>query len=525
MSTSTLPDYAQKASLDTDSLAGYHCQRQTGKRSTKRRRQRVQFIIRLFALQQIASLGTTLWIKEWALQSDLVQDLAGEELAGTTGESANADEVVKINHWFYITVYTGLCCLYALITIIRDLITFHGSLKASSSIFENLLDLVLHTKLQFFDSVPLGQITNRFSKDVEAMDQVIPGFAISALQPVATITMVVVFISVVLPAFLIVAAFICMAYYFVLAIYINGARDLKRIEAVQRSPLFQQFGETLSGIGSLLTDSINHIYFSVLVKNGLHSESRFWGLKSIDFGSAGLVLTYSTTFTEIIMWFVQVYAFIQQNLNSVDRILEYSKIEQEHYKPRSTAIYDMPADWPSQGGIRFVDYTTRDASDLNTALSKVNFEAKPGQRIGIVGRTGVGKSTLTLALARCLEAESGRIEIDRVDISTLPLDKLRQAIAIVPQNPELFDGTIRDNLDPLQRYTDDEVISVLYQVHLFDQINATIAAYDHIVVLDSGRIVEQGSVRTLLARDSESSVFRQMCEESGDLEVVEHSAF
>ena len=199
-----------------------------------------------------------------------------------------------------------------------------------------------------------------------------------------------------------------------------------------------------------------------------------WSLKSIDFGNAGLVLTYSTTFTENIMWFVQVYAFIQQNLNSVDRIQEYSKVEQEHYKPRSTAIYDMPADWPSQGGIRFVDYTTRYASDLNTALSKVNFEAKPGQRIGIVGRTGAGKSTLTLALLRCLEAESGRIEIDRVDISTLPLDKLRQAIAIVPQNPELFDGTIRDNLDPLQRYTDDEVISVLHQVHLFDQINATI---------------------------------------------------
>ncbi|KAE8555164.1 hypothetical protein TMatcc_005247 [Talaromyces marneffei ATCC 18224] len=653
-SNSAVINYASRNSLDTDSLDGISLSTITSNekgtyKETKAEGAVSPYVLRryltvmgnrsflvivlgLFALQQIASLGTTLWIKEWALQSDLAQDLRGETPAETNGEGENSNEIVKVNPWFYITVYTGLCGLYALITIIRDLITFHGSLKASSSIFENLLDSVLHAKLQFFDSVPSGQITNRFSKDVEAMDQVIPGFAISALQLVATIAMVVVFISIVLPAFLVVAAFICVAYYFVLAVYINGARDLKRIEAVQRSPLFQQFGETLSGYISIrayhqtpiftaqhrkFIDRLNQPYllqcagkewltFRVTVLGSLISFSTaafiLWSPRSIDFGSAGLVLTYSTTFTENIMWLVQVYAFIQQNLNSVDRILEYSKVEQEHYKPRSTAIYDMPTDWPAQGGIRFIDYTTRYASDLNPALSQISFEARPGQRIGIVGRTGAGKSTLTLALLRCLEAESGRVEIDGVDISTLPLEKLRQAIAIVPQNPELFDGTIRDNLDPLQRYTDNEVISVLHQVHLFEQINTmntgptvscldhaadvlslgqrqllciarallrrarilvldeatasidhatdaaiqasleasvlnkttvltvahrlrTIAAYDHIVVLDSGRIVEQGSVQTLLAGDSGSSIFRQMCEESGDLEVVKHSAF
>jgi ABC-type multidrug transport system fused ATPase/permease subunit len=654
MSTSTLTDYAPKSSLDTESLDGISLSISDEKEIYKEKKAEgavssyvlrsyltamgnrlfLVIILGLFALQQIASLGTTLWIREWALQSDLVQDLAGEgmELTGTTGESANVDEILKINPWFYITVYVGLCALYALITIIRDLITFHGSVKASSSIFEKLLDSILHAKLQFFDSVPLGQISNRFSKDVQAMDQVIPGFAISALQLVATITMIVVFISVVLPAFLVVAAFICVAYYFVLAVYINGARDLKRIEAVQRSPLFQKFGVTLSGYISIrayhqtsiftaqhrnLIDRLNQPYllqcagkewltFRVTLLGSLVSFSTaafvLWSPKSIDFGSAGLVLTYSTTFTENIMWFVQVYAFIQQNLNSVDRILEYSKVEQEHYKPISTATYDMPTRWPSQGRIRFIDYTTRYASDLNPALNQVSFKAKPRQRIGIVGRTGAGKSTLTLALLRCLEAESGRIEIDGVDISTLPLDKLRQAIAIVPQNPELFDGTIRDNLDPLQRYTDDEMISVLHQIHLFGQISTmnagpavscldhaaavlslgqrqllciarallrrsqilvldeatasidhatdaaiqasletsvlnnttvltvahrlrTIAAYDHIVVLDSGHIIEQGSVQTLLAQDSGSSVLRNMCEDSGDVEVVENSTF
>ncbi|RAO67757.1 uncharacterized protein BHQ10_003769 [Talaromyces amestolkiae] len=641
-------DYAAKPSLDTDSLDGISLAESDEKETYKEQKAEgavssyviwsyltamgsrlfLVIVLGFFALQQIASLGTTIWIKEWALQSDLVQDL-GEDKAGNlhVQDSEGPNEIVKINPWFYITVYTGLCGLYALITIVRDLITFHGSLKASFALFEQLLNSVLHAKLHFFDRVPLGQITNRFSKDVEATDQVIPGFAISALQLVATITMVVVFISVVLPAFLVVALFICVAYYFVLGVYINAARDLKRIEAIQRSPLFQQFGETLSGYISIrayhqtssftaqnrkLIDRLNQTYllqcagkewltFRVTLLGSLISFSTaafvLWSPRSIDFGSAGLVLTYSTTFTENIMWFVQVYAFIQQNLNSVDRILEYSKIEQENYLPRSTATYDMPSDWPSQGGIRFNNYTTRYSSDLNPALSQVSFEAKPGQRIGIVGRTGAGKSTLTLALLRCLEAESGRIEIDGVDISTLPLEKLRQAVAIVPQNPEIFDGTIRENVDPLQRYTDDEVISALNQVRLYEQLNRmstgptvscldraadvlslgqrqllciarallrrsrilvldeatasidhdtdaaiqasleesvrnettvltiahrlrTIADYDHIVVLDSGRIVEQGSVKTLLAGNYESSVFRRMCEESGDLEAV-----
>lgn len=594
-------------------------------------------ILFLFALQQIVSLATTLWIKEWALQSDLEQVLEEEKLQKATGvseieASENSKDVVKVNASFYVSVYVGLCGLYALITIIRDLITFHGSLKASSSLFENLLESVLHAKLQFFDSIPLGQIINRFSKDVEAMDQALPGFGISALQLIASIIMVLIFISAVLPAFLIVAVLICVAYYFILTVYINGARDFKRIEAVQRSPLFQHFGETLSGYVSIrayhqtsvftaqhrrFIDRLNQPYllqcagkewlaFRVTFLGSLISFSTaafvLWSPRSVNLGSAGLVLIYSTTFTENIMWFVQVYAFIQQNLNSVDRILEYRNVEQEHYKPRSTAIYDIRTDWPSQGSIQFIDYTARYASDLNPALSSINLEARPGQRIGIVGRTGAGKSTLTLALLRCIEAESGRIEIDGVDISTLPLGKLRQSIAFVPQNPKLFDGTIRENLDPLQRYTDDELISVLHQVCLSEKITATttgsavsflghaadvlslgqrqllyiarallcrsrilildeatasidhateaaiqesleasvlskmtvvtvahrlrtLAACDYVLVLDSGRIIEQGALKTLVAGDCDNSVFRQMCKESNDLEILQNIAF
>ncbi|EED19134.1 multidrug resistance protein, putative [Talaromyces stipitatus ATCC 10500] len=589
-------------------------------------------VLFMFAVQQFASLGTNLWIKEWAFQYDnLKRRTEASTPIQTTGDSETyyVDELHKLDVWYYITMYVILCASYTLITMLRDLITFYGSLKASSTIFERLLDLVLYAKLLFFDSVPLGQITNRFSKDVEVMDQSISGFSISALQLLASMATMIIFISTILPAFLVVAVFICVAYYFVVVVYINGARDLKRIESVQRSPLYQQFSETLAGVISIrayartsvftaqnqeLVDRLNQPYllqwaskeWLTFRANVLSSMISFftgafvlWNSRRIEFGSAGLVLTYATNFTENVIWFVQVYAIIQQNLNSVDRIFEYKGIEQEATQPLRRAIYDMPEDWPSQGRIRFFDYTTRYAPGLEPGLKGISFEVRPGERVAVVGRTGAGKSTLTLALIRGLEADSGWIEIDGINISTVTLKQLRQAITLVPQDPELFDGTLRDNLDPLKQYTDEEIRATLHTVLLDDMIMTatkpstavslldfaadalsrgqrqllciarallrqsrilvldeatasidyatdaaiqaglrasvsngttvltvahrlqTIADYDKIIVLDAGRIVEQGSVRELLAYHRDGAIFRRMCEESGDLEGIE----
>ncbi|EED20602.1 multidrug resistance protein, putative [Talaromyces stipitatus ATCC 10500] len=561
-------------------------------------------VLSLFVIQQIASLGTNLWIKNWALQYD--------------------NSEAQVNAWYYITIYVALCALYALVTALRDLTTFYGSLKASSTIFARLLNRVVHAKINFFDSVPLGQIINRFSKDMEVVDQLIAGFSTSGLQLLVSIAMVVVFISTVLPAFLIVAFFICVAYYFVMAMYINGARDLKRIEAVERSPLYQQFSETLAGFISIrayartsdfishnlkLVDRLNQPYLLQWASkewltfrvNALSSFISFFtgafvllNSQWIEFGSAGLVLSYAVTFTENVMWLVQVYAIIQQNLNSVDRIFEYDQIEQEAYTPVRQTVYDMPEDWPSQGDIRLIEYTTRYSYNLKPVLKDISFHIRPGERVAVVGRTGAGKSSLLLALIRVLEADSGRIEIDGIDIAAVSLEQLRRAITIVPQNPKLFDGTLRDNLDPLNRATDEDIISALNMVHLIDNVgisepvrgmdllqhpaNAlsqgqrqllciarallrrshilildeasasidyatdtaiqaglrasisketsvltvahrlrTIADYDQVIVLDTGRIVEQGSVQALLARQGRSAIFRRMCEESGDL--------
>ena len=587
-----------------------------------------------FAAQLLASLETSLWIKNWAHQYD---ELDRNPASKTSG----------VNSGYYLVVYVVICLAFALVTFLRDAITFYGSLQASSTIYQRLLAAVLRAKLLFFDRVPLGQIVNRFSKDVGVMDEHIASFSISLLQLIASLLMVVVLISVILPGFLWVAPFIFLAFYGVTAIYLDGSRYLKRIESIERSPLYQQLGETISGCISIrsygygasftaknngLIDRLNTPYilqwatkewitFRVGVLSSIiqYATGLFvmWSDNRIEPGAAGLVLTYAATITENTLYVVQLWAIIQQNFNSVERIIEYTGIEQEAKNSQRNPNRNIPSNWPQQGDVQFLDYHTKYAPELDLALKGITFKVNPGQRVAVVGRTGSGKSTLALSLIRGLEAESGQITIGGdINIGSVDLDQLRQAVTVVPQDPMLFDGNIRDNLDPLQQYTDDEIYKVLRTVRfklndetaagpassgtssavsgqstprsplnldhaasslsrgqrqllciargllrrsrvlVLDEVTSsidhaadkeiqaslkasvetgttvitiahrilTIADYDRVVVLDAGRVVEQGSVAGLLKKSKDAGAFRKLCEESGDLESIERIA-
>ncbi|KAK3690211.1 putative ATP-dependent bile acid permease [Podospora appendiculata] len=561
-----------------------------------------------FAAQQIAALGTTVWIKELALQYD-----------NTTGtQTPPPRPAPKVPALYYLTVYACICLAFALINFLRDLVTLSGSLKASSAIFQHLLDAILFAKFAFLDR-PLGQITNRMSKDMAVIDLSLASFSVSAVQLLASMLLVVGLILYTLPgpAPVLILALVCAAYYRVTAQYIHGARDLKRIESVARSPLYQLIGERIAGCVSIrgyglegkfsrehgrLVDQLNQP-FLLLAASTQWLKLRIDLLSSVvtfstavfvltrattttDAGAAGLVLTYAATFAENMLWFVQIHAIIQQSLTSVERVGEYTSTERESEQSREISR-PVPRDWP------------RHAMHLDPVLKGVSFRAEAGERVAVVGRTGAGKSSLVLALLRALEVDDdgGYVEIDGVDIADVALPRLRGgAVTVVPQDAQLFNGSVRENLDPLRQHSDNEMVAVLRsmrvnhqtdlaldldraadklsrgerqlvcvargllrgsRVLVLDEATAsvdhavdaaiqaglrahaqatgatvitvahrlrTVADYDRVVVLDGGRVVEQGGVRELLRRPGETALFRRLCEESGDLEAIEGAA-
>ncbi|OJD19343.1 hypothetical protein AJ78_00705 [Emergomyces pasteurianus Ep9510] len=480
------------------------------------------FAILAFGLQQIGSLATNIWIREWAnaypvekaSSSNIGHGAALANLRLPTlvtaaiprpfswrapdmqGYTDNKDGPVhdNVNPYYYLGVYAILALAYAVIILMRELILFWGSLHASWRIHKRLLKTVTHAKFKFFDSTPLGRLMNRFSKDIEAVDQEVAGTAIGMIHCLASVFLIVILISVITPKFLIAAAFITVVYFTLGAIYLNSSRDLKRLESIQRSPLYQQFGETLTGIVTIraygdgarfihdnhaLINTYNRPYlylwasnrwlaFRVDITGALVSFFTAAVIVSsvgkLDAGAAGLALTYAVTFTENVLWLVRLYAQNQQNMNSVERIEEYIGVEQE----AEAVIPDRrpPTNWPAHGALQFDNYSTRYRPDLDPVLKNVTFSVQPGERVGIVGRTGAGKSSLALALFRGLEADSGRILLDNVDIGQIGLRDLREAITIVPQDPTLFTGTIRSNLDPFNLLTDDQIFTALRRVHL-----------------------------------------------------------
>jgi ABC-type multidrug transport system fused ATPase/permease subunit len=476
--------------------------------------------VTVFCLQQLGSVSTNIWIRQWAnayQTSNVGSEDVGQYAAAAhlKPPSFNVGSVSKMSTFgppqlstrasgttpdgqvdvlYYLGVYALLGFLYIAISLSREAVLFWGSLHASWKIHDRLLRTVMHAKFRFFDSTPLGQLMNRFSKDVESVDQEVAPVAIGMLHSLASVIMIVILISCITPGFLIAGVFITLVYTALGAIYLNSSRDLKRLESVQRSPLYQQFGETLNGIVTIraygdgprfIVDNHRRINAYNRPHIYLWASNRWLALRvdwtgalvsffsatfvlinvgKIDAGAAGLSLTYAVTFTENVLWLVRLYSEVQQNMNSVERVREYLDVDQEAAPviPESRPT----TGWPTEGAVEFKGYTTRYRPDLDAVLKEVSFSVKPGEKVGIVGRTGAGKSSLALALFRGLESEKGQILIDGVDIGSIGLRDLREAITIVPQDPTLFTGTIRSNLDPFGLFSDEEIFTAIRRVHL-----------------------------------------------------------
>lgn len=479
-------------------------------------------IIFVFVIPQGIYILQSLWLKEWAQKGTAVASnimsvagisnaesrpavvntvLSASQLAIGSYVRVSNSITAKVSEiqqqhsaMYYILIYGGIGLAYSLLATFRVFLTFLTGIRASNRIFKQVLTTILRARLRFFDKTPLGRIMNRFSKDIESVDQELTPFAEAAFACLVSCVSTLVLITLITPGFLLFAILIAYLYYLVGSFYIALSRELKRYDSISKSPIHQHFSESLVGVSTIraygvetkfmkqnLTaiDNNNRPFFYMWVANRWLSwridlvgslVMLFAGIfvilsiGSIDAGLAGLSLSYAIAFSENALWIVRLYSNIEMNMNSVERLQEFLVVDQE--PPAQIPETEPRRSWPEKGEIDVVDVSLRYAPDLPRVIKNVTFHVKPCNKIGIVGRTGAGKSTIITAFFRFLDPETGTIKIDGVDISKIGLQNLRQALTIIPQDPTLFTGTIRSNLDPFNEYEDEQIFEALTRVNL-----------------------------------------------------------
>ncbi|KAK3817182.1 MAG: hypothetical protein J3R72DRAFT_529513 [Linnemannia gamsii] len=411
-------------------------------------------------------------------------------------------ETVSVD--FYLGIYVLLSICAMILGSLNLYYVVMGGLAASRVLHERLLKSITRAKVRFFDTTPMGRIVNRFSSDISTIDDEVSNGIQGLFGCVTTLTGIIVIISINMPIFLVAAFFIVLIYGVIGALYIPISRDLKRLNSNSKSPILNHFNESLNGLATIRAygfqkrflsknminlDDNNRTFFLLWSTNRwLHWRVdvvgasvafitgilvlRNYGL--IEPGWAALSLTYSLMFTGNVVWFIRMYAMNEMNLNSVERVVEYMDLESE-----PAPIIEgsrPPASWPHAGEIKIDHLTMRYAPDTPEVIKDISLNIRPGEKVGVVGRTGSGKSTLAISLFRFMDPASGSITIDGIDISKIGLQDLRSNLTIIPQDPILFKGTLRSNLDPFGEREDRELWEALRRSHLIPAESKSVLA-------------------------------------------------
>uniref|UniRef100_A0A914DZE1 Uncharacterized protein n=1 Tax=Acrobeloides nanus TaxID=290746 RepID=A0A914DZE1_9BILA len=345
---------------------------------------------------------------------------------------------------------------------------------------------------------PLGRLLNRLGKDIETIDLQLPvAFRMLMLSTLSVIQVLIV-VSISTPLFIIVAILMIIFYIWILRYYISTARQLQRLISINRSPIFAYFSESVQGASSIRAYNAVSIFFNnfcekvntfINIKYASQTASRwlavrleligngvvlaaallsvfYKGSESMTAGVIGLSVSYSLNITLMLNMLIRQLSDVETNIVSVERIKEYSETENEAEWKSANPEDQPPPKWPIDGVITFVNYSTRYRPELELSLCDINVTINANEKIGVAGRTGAGKSSMALALFRIIEPASGQIIIDGIDISKIGLHELRSRITIIPQDPVLFSGTLRFNLDPFNEYSDGDLWSALEYAHL-----------------------------------------------------------
>ena len=386
--------------------------------------------------------------------------------------------------------------------MLRLIVSITGGIKATRTIFTKMIEALVNAPVnKFYDVTPTGRILNRLSKDQNAIDLQLL-FALNAsIGQIFQVFSIICLVGYIVPYLLIGIPF---AMYLALKIqnfYLASSRELMRLESISRSPIVQNFSETVSGLSTIRAFGLEKLFIhkneELLNKNtGLYfyqQACNCWlgialeivsdiiltgsslfiiGTRGVmSPGLAGVCLSYAITLPENIYFLVFATSFLENQMVSVERCHQLAQTESE--APRSKfKDSDLKAkNWPVKGSIQFEDYKMKYRDDTEIVLKGVNGKIKDKEKIGIVGRTGSGKSSICLSLFRIIEPYAGRIIIDGVDVEEVGLDLLRQKMCVIPQEPTLFQASLRDNLDPFHEHSDQKLIEALRHVQIFQDEN------------------------------------------------------
>ncbi|GLJ18149.1 hypothetical protein SUGI_0320630 [Cryptomeria japonica] len=405
------------------------------------------------------------------------------------------DQKPPVSKPLLILVYMTLALCSALFILVRTILLCLSGFKSAKQLFSDMHSCIFRAPMSFFDTTPTGRILNRASADQRTVDQVIPfqlgGVAFSLIQLLGIVAVMSQVAWQVFIMFIPVLA-ICIWYQ---QYYLVTSRELSRLVGVSKAPIIQHFAESISGAITIRSFDQE----SRFMKTNLHlidglsrpsfhmSGAMEWLCFRLDLLSnlvfvfsmvlllclpesvvnpsiAGLGITYGLNLNLTQTWVIWSLCNLENNMISVERMVQYSRIPSE---PPLVIENSRPSScWPSRGTIDITDLQVRYGPHLPLVLRGISCIFPGGKKVGIVGRTGCGKSTLIQSLFRIVDPVGGRIAIDGIDILTIGLHDLRSRISIIPQDPTMFEGSIRNNLDPLGDYSDDEIWKALEKCQL-----------------------------------------------------------
>uniref|UniRef100_A0A8B9T0J0 ATP binding cassette subfamily C member 8 n=1 Tax=Anas platyrhynchos TaxID=8839 RepID=A0A8B9T0J0_ANAPL len=426
------------------------------------------------------------------------------------------------NHSPYSKIFSILCCLGIVLCLVTSIAVEWTGLKVTKKLHSSLLNKIILAPMRFFETTPLGSILNRFSADCNTIDQHIPATLECLSRSTLLCVSALAVISYVTPMFLIALVPLAIMCYFIQKYFRVASRDLQQLDDSTQLPLLSHFSETVEGLTTIrafryeakfrqklleYTDSNNIAsLFLTAANRWLEVRMEYIGAcvvliaavtsitsclyKTLSSGLVGLGLTYALMVSNYLNWMVRNLADMEIQLGAVKRIHGLLKTEAENYEGLLSSS-QIPQNWPDRGEIQIQNLSVRYDSNLKPVLKHVNAHISPGQKIGICGRTGSGKSSFSLAFFRMVDTFEGRIIIDGIDIAKLPLQTLRSRLSIILQDPILFSGTIRFNLDPEKKCTDSMLWEALEIAQLKHVVKALPGGLDAIVT-EGGENFSQG---------------------------------